>query len=78
MLDPDLLRRAMPAAGLGLQFAIAACGGMLLGHWLDGRWGTEPWLLFGGALLGFVLGIVQLLRGYSRLSPDDRPPNDRP
>jgi F0F1-type ATP synthase assembly protein I len=26
----------------------------LVGLWLDGRWGTSPWL----TLLGFVLGMV--------------------
>ena len=33
----------------------------LVGHWLDERWGTEPWLVIVGALLGFAAAMVQLL-----------------
>jgi ATP synthase protein I len=32
-----------------------------LGYWLDGRWGTGPWLLALGALLGFLLAFRHLL-----------------
>lgn len=80
MTDPgELLRRAMPAAALGTQFAVSAAGGMLLGHWLDGRFGSEPWLTFLGAALGFTGGTLQLIRAYSRLqSQNDRPPDERP
>jgi hypothetical protein len=32
-----------------------------LGYWLDGRWGTGPWLLAVGAVLGFLLAMLHLL-----------------
>jgi F0F1-type ATP synthase assembly protein I len=32
-------------AGLGIEFALAILIFALLGHWLDGRLGTTPWLL---------------------------------
>ena len=32
-----------------------------LGYWLDGRWGTTPWLVSVGAVLGFTVGIRHLL-----------------
>ncbi len=38
-------------AGLGLQFAASISIFGWLGHWLDGRLGTSPWLLL---LLVFV------------------------
>lgn len=38
--------------GLGLQFAASILVFVYLGQWLDRRFGTEPWLLLGGLLLG--------------------------
>ena len=32
----------------------------LLGWWLDRRWGTSPWLLLLGTLLGAVGGVYNL------------------
>lgn len=42
---------------IAIEMALPA----LLGHWLDGRWGTEPWLVAVGALLGFAAAMVHLL-----------------
>ena len=59
---------------LGLQFAASV--GLLAwgGHWLDGRFGTTPWLLIGGAFLGFLGSIVAILRSV----PPPRPPRGQP
>ena len=43
---------------LGFMMVLPAA----LGYWLDTLWGTEPWLLVLGALLGFVLGMWELLK----------------
>lgn len=32
-----------------------------LGYWLDGTFGTEPWLTIVGAVLGFGIGLRHLL-----------------
>ena len=32
-----------------------------LGYLADKRWGTEPWLICIGAILGFVVGLRHLL-----------------
>lgn len=48
----------------GVQLTtIAAEIGVLawVGHWLDQRWGTEPWLVIVGALLGFAVATVHLI-----------------
>jgi F0F1-type ATP synthase assembly protein I len=42
---------------IALEMALPA----LLGHWLDQRWGTEPWLVAVGAVLGFAVAMVHLL-----------------
>ena len=43
---------------IGLQLALPPLGGM----WLDKRWGTAPWLLILGAVLGFCMFMFELLR----------------
>ena len=42
----------------------------LAGHWLDDRWGTAPWMLVAGALLGMFVVITNCrdrLAGRSRV-----------
>jgi len=64
------LRRALGApggeagryAGLGLQFAFTIGLFALAGYWLDGRLGTDPWLLLGGIFLGAAAGFVYLVK----------------
>ncbi|QDV51115.1 AtpZ/AtpI family protein [Gimesia fumaroli] len=43
---------------VSLEMALPA----FLGHWLDGKWGTSPWLTALGAVLGFAVGMTHLLR----------------
>jgi ATP synthase protein I len=38
--------------GVGLQFAVSIVLFVYLGQWLDRRFGTEPWLLLAGLLVG--------------------------
>jgi F0F1-type ATP synthase assembly protein I len=33
-----------------------------VGYWLDSRWGTGPWLLIGGAILGLGVAMQHLLQ----------------
>ena len=55
---------------LGLQFAASVGLGAWGGHWLDGRLGTNPWLLITGAFLGFFGSILAIVRSV----PPPRPP----
>jgi ATP synthase protein I len=48
--------------GVGLQLAAAVVGGLLLGHYLDGRFQTHPWLAMTGLLLGSVGGFYNLIK----------------
>jgi hypothetical protein len=69
-------------AGLGLQFALtmALLGG--LGWWLDGRFGTLPWLLITGVLVGAVGGFVRIVKavpGSQSFTPKSPPlPDEEP
>jgi len=36
-------------------------GGYLLGHYLDARWGTSPWLTLSLIFVGLALGVSYLV-----------------
>jgi hypothetical protein len=52
--------------GLGIQLPIPALAGALLGWWLDGRLGTQPWLLVAGASVGTAAGFGIFLAAVLR------------
>jgi F0F1-type ATP synthase assembly protein I len=47
---------------------------MLIGYWLDQRWGTLPILLVVGVILGFATAMLSLLRLTK--PPGSKPPPD--
>ena len=49
-------------SGLGLQFAATIGVFGVLGHLLDGRLGTEPWLMIAGVFLGAAGGFFYMVR----------------
>jgi len=49
-------------AGLGLQFAATMGVFGWAGFWLDGKWGTSPWLMVAGIFLGFVGGTISMVK----------------
>ena len=49
-------------SGVGLELAGALAGFALLGYWIDRRYGTEPWGLVIGVILGLVGGLYNLVR----------------
>ncbi len=58
-------------ASVGIEFGVIVVLFFLGGRWLDGKFGTEPWLAAAAALLGVALGMYRLIRGVTRLQ--DRP-----
>ncbi|MFM9963150.1 MAG: AtpZ/AtpI family protein [Planctomycetaceae bacterium] len=46
-----------------------------LGFWLDGRWGTSPWLVVLGACLGFFVAGASFARLIKRLTPPPKTPS---
>lgn len=70
---PDPLRRydqgpsgAGRLFGLGFQFAGAILLCVLVGQWVDRRFGTEPWGVLAGAMVGFAAGLYALVRAGER------------
>lgn len=49
-------------AAVGVQFTLVLLGCLFLGRWLDGRLGTEPWLLMAGVFVGFGLSTAWMYR----------------
>ena len=49
-------------SGIGLELAGATAGLALVGYWIDGRFGTTPWGLLGGVVIGLVGGLYNLVR----------------
>ena len=57
----DVMRAMNPYRDVGMTFVVTIGGGAWLGYcgnpyWADQRWGTAPWLLFVGAVLGIAVG----------------------
>ena len=60
---------------------VGLLGGYFLGAWLEGRFGYEPWLGFGGLVLGGVASVrkvVQVMRGAQRRNPKSTRPSGLP
>lgn len=57
-------------AGVGLQFAASILVFLFLGKWLDGKLGTEPWLMVIGVFLGAAGGFYSM---YRKLLAPTRP-----
>jgi F0F1-type ATP synthase assembly protein I len=49
-------------SGVGLELAGATAGLALVGYWIDGRFGTQPWGILGGVVIGLVGGLYNLVR----------------
>jgi ATP synthase protein I len=49
-------------SGVGLELAGATAGLALVGYWIDGRFGTAPWGILGGVVLGLVGGLYNLVK----------------
>lgn len=60
-LNRNLREAAHPGIGAGMTFAIVALLGAGAGYWLDGRFGSSPWLVIAGTIFGAVFGFIHLV-----------------
>ena len=65
--DRTALRGFAPFLTLGIQLALSIVAFFFLGKWLDGRFNTSPWLMFGGLLIGVVGGMVKFITAVMKL-----------
>ena len=64
-MDPDakkMLQAASKYSYLGIFMGVAICIGYFGGRWLDGRFGTKPWLSLVGLFIGIASGFRELYR----------------
>ena len=63
-------------SGVGLELAGAVAGFALVGYWIDRHYGTSPWGLVVGVVLGIVGGLYnfvkEALRATREAQQDDR------
>jgi F0F1-type ATP synthase assembly protein I len=57
-------------AAAGMELAVGVTLGTLSGWWLDQKLGWRPWLTLIGAFLGFVAGLMALVRVARRAFRD--------
>lgn len=62
MSDRDLLSKYGEYLSLGAEIAAAILVPLLLGYWLDIYFGTSPWLVLAGALIGIINVMVVIFR----------------
>jgi F0F1-type ATP synthase assembly protein I len=51
-----------------------------LGRWLDGKFGTDPWLMIVGGCVGSAGGLISFIRtalDVSRSETNKEPPSER-
>lgn len=46
----------------GIQLALSVVAGLVFGNYLDKKLGSLPWLTIVGLMLGFLGGLVNLIR----------------
>jgi ATP synthase protein I len=74
-----LLGSSWRLASVGIEFAVSVLIGLLGGRWVDGKLGTEPWLMIVGLLLGVAAGFRGLYRtARSATREADKTPPAKP
>ena len=58
--------------GVGLELAGAVAGLALVGYWIDRHYGTDPWGLVVGVILGLVGGLYNFVRNAKRYEAQAR------
>ena len=64
--DANMVRTAWELSAGLLSFVLALGIGWWAGQWLDGRFGTRPWLTVVFVLFGLAAGILNVYRTMSR------------
>jgi ATP synthase protein I len=60
--QPRQVRSSMRLASLGVELAAGLGAAVLLGYWIDRRFGTSPWGLLICAVIGIVGGLYNVIR----------------
>jgi ATP synthase protein I len=58
--------KALSTSSVGLEMGIAVLIGVLFGNWLDGKLGTEPWMMLLWLCIGFAAGFRGVLHAVKK------------
>ena len=76
-----MVRIAGNTGAVGLEVALSIALGYFGGQYLDGRWGTGPWLKYVGLVAGVgaaIKALIRVTRAYQRSLNEDAAPRDQP
>lgn len=62
----------LSASSAGLELGISVALGALFGRWLDGKLGSEPWMLLVFLIIGLIAGFRGVLRAVARAERADK------
>jgi ATP synthase protein I len=62
--------------GIGFEMLAGVGLGLVIGLWLDKKFGWSPWGTVGCSLLGLAAGMYLLIRDGMRMNRDPRGPKD--
>ena len=63
----QVVRDSAPYLGIGTSLAVTVLLGIGGGYWLDSRFGTKPWFLMLGGVLGLCLALYQFFKTVAGL-----------
>ncbi len=68
----EAYRKAGPYLDASWQLAGSTGVWTFIGYWLDRHFGTKPWLLVAGSVLGMSLGFYLFFRALIRLGKKEK------
>jgi ATP synthase protein I len=71
--QPTPWRRYLRFSSMGIELGLAVMAGLIGGQWLDHKFGTTPWLLLVGLLLGMAAGFRSMWRALKALKETETP-----
>jgi ATP synthase protein I len=74
--SPARFKQYLRFSAVGLELGFSVLLGLIVGQWLDRRFGTEPWLLLLFLGFGMVAGfrsVYRLLRELNARNREDKP-----